>query len=115
MESHSRVFEDLPATRKKVPLFIGLVGCSGSGKTMSALRLATGMQRVTGGDIFGVDSEADRMLFYADTFKFRHVHFGAPFDPLSYLSAVEHCVKKGATTIIVDSASHLHHCSLPLC
>ena len=91
-----------------VPLFVGLVGPSGSGKTFSALRLATGMQRISGGDIGGIDTEADRMLHYADNFKFRHLPFGSPFDPLSYLAAVEHFVKKGVKTIIIDSASHMH-------
>lgn len=103
-----RVFEDVPAVRHRVPLLIGLVGPSGSGKTYSALRLATGIQRVVAGDIFVVDSEANRSLHYADSFRFRHVPFGAPFDALSYLAAVEHCVAKGAKTVIVDSTSHLH-------
>jgi len=103
-----RRFEDHEAVREAVPLFVGLVGPSGSGKTFSALRLATGMQRVTGGDIFGIDTEARRMSHYADRFKFRRLDFEAPFDPLSYLAAVEHCVARGAKTVIVDSTSHLH-------
>lgn len=106
--STARKFEDFEAVRERVPLLVGLVGPSGSGKTMSALRLATGMQRIVGGDIYGIDTEANRMKHYADRFKFRHVPFGSPFDPLSYLAAVEHCVRKGARTIIIDSASHMH-------
>jgi hypothetical protein len=103
-----RTFTDSVAVRGNVPLLIGLVGPSSSGKTLSALRLATGIQRVVGGDIYCVDTEANRALHYADSHKFRHVPFTAPFDPLSYLAAVEHCAKKGAKTIIIDSASHLH-------
>lgn len=103
-----RTFEDKQATRAQVPLLIGLVGPSGSGKTFSALRLATGIQRVSGGEIFFLDSEARRALYYADQFKFRHVDFQAPFGPLDYLAAIEHCAKKGARTIIVDSFSHEH-------
>lgn len=104
----TRTFTDSPAVRKEVPLFVGLVGPSGSGKTYSALRLATGMQKITGGDIFCIDTEADRALHYSEQFKCRHVPFGAPFDPLSYLAAVEHCAKKGAKIIVLDSASHMH-------
>lgn len=104
----TRTFEDYEAIRDAVPLIAGLVGPSGSGKTYSAMRLATGMQRITGGDIYGIDTEARRMLHYADEFKFRHIPFVAPFDPLSYLAAFEHCVRKGAKTIITDSASHIH-------
>lgn len=105
----TRIFEAKPAIRSQVPLLIGIVGPSGSGKTKSALRLATGIQRVTGGEVYGVDTEADRMLHYADDYpRLMHVPFGAPFDALSYLAAVEYCVKKGAKTVILDSASHLH-------
>ena len=103
-----RTFEDKPATRERVPLMIGLMGPSGGGKTYSALRLATGIQRVTGGDIFVIDTEARRALHYAGRFKYRHVQFAAPFGPLDYLGAIEHCVKKGAGVIIVDSMSHEH-------
>lgn len=103
-----RTFEDTPAVREQVPLLIGLVGASGSGKTYSALRVASGIQAVSGGDVFFIDTEARRALHYADKFKFRHLNFGAPFGSLDYLSAIEHCVKKGAKTIIVDSLSHEH-------
>lgn len=104
----TRTFNDLPAVREKVPLLIGLTGPSGSGKTYSALRLAMGIRAVVGGDVFGIDTEADRMKHYADTFRFRHVPFKAPFGSLDYLSALEYCVAKGAKTIIVDSTSHEH-------
>ena len=103
-----RTFDDKPATREQVPLLVGLAGASGSGKTFSALRLATGMQRVTGGEIFGLDTEHRRMLHYADQFKFRHIDFKAPFGSMDYLSALEHCASHGAGVVIVDSASHEH-------
>ena len=108
MTTPIRTFEDAPATRERVPLMVGLVGPSGGGKTMSALRLATGVQRVTGGEIFVIDTEARRSLHYAKDFKFRHVPFSAPFGPLDYLAAIEHCVRRGAKVVIVDSMSHEH-------
>ena len=103
-----RKFTDQPAVRERVPLLVGLTGPSGSGKTFSALRLATGMQRITGGEIFVIDSESRRALHYADKFTFRHVEFKAPFSPLDYLAAIEYCVSKSAGVLIVDSASHEH-------
>lgn len=103
----TRTFEIKTATREQVPLIIGLMGPSGGGKTFSALRLATGIQRVTGGDICVIDTEARRSLHYADRFKFMHLEFGAPFSPLDYLGAIEHVAKR-AKTIIVDSMSHEH-------
>lgn len=103
-----RTFVDKPAVRDKVPLLIGLAGPSGGGKTFSALRLASGMQRVSGGDVYVVDTESKRALHYADKFKFRHLEFTAPFGPLDYLAAVDHCHKKGAGVIVIDSMSHEH-------
>lgn len=104
----ARTFEDRPAVRERTPLLVGLVGPSGSGKTYSALRMAEGFRRVNGGETFLIDTEARRALHYADSFQFRHMSFGAPFGSLDYLDAVEHCVRKGAGTIIVDSMSHEH-------
>lgn len=89
-------------------MLVGLTGASGSGKTYSALRLATGMQRVTGGDIFYVDTESRRALHYADEFKFRHVPMEAPFSPLDYLEAIRYCSGKNAGVLIIDSMSHEH-------
>lgn len=103
-----RTFTDSPAIRQRVPLLIGLVGPSGGGKTYSALRLATGIQKVTGGKIFYIDSEAKRALHYADQFDFQHVPFDAPFGSLDYLAAIEHCQRQGAKVIVVDSLSHEH-------
>ena len=104
----ARTFNDAPAVRTAVPILVGLVGPSGSGKTYSALRIATGIQRITGGEIFFIDTEARRALHYAEQFKFRHVQFDAPFGSLDYMAAIEHCVAKGAKVIVIDSLSHEH-------
>jgi ABC-type oligopeptide transport system ATPase subunit len=112
-------FTDAPAARIATPLFLGIVGPSGTGKTFSALRLATGMQRVTGGEVFFIDTESNRGLHYAPLpgekadpargkFNFRHVPFQSPYGSLKYLAAIEHCVKRGAKVIVVDSMSHEH-------
>jgi hypothetical protein len=103
-----RTFEDTEAVLSNVPLLFGIFGPSSSGKTFSALRLATGIQQVSGGEIFVVDTESCRAKHYADKFTFRHLDFRAPFGPLDYLAAVDHCVKRGARTVIIDSMSHEH-------
>lgn len=108
MNAIPRTFEAVPAVRQEVPLLVGLMGASGSGKTYSALRLATGIQRVTGGDIYVIDTEARRALHYAEEFKFKHVEFKAPFGSLDYLAAIRFAVKEGAKCIVVDSMSHEH-------
>jgi hypothetical protein len=104
----TRTFETKPATRDKVPLLIGITSPSGAGKTFSALRLATGIQSVVGGEIAVLDTETRRSLHYADRFKFMHTEFDAPFAPLDYLAGIEHCFKQGARTIVIDSCSQEH-------
>lgn len=103
-----REFVATEAKREKVPLLVGLMGPSGGGKTFSALRIATGIQKVSGGDIFFIDTESRRALHYADKFKFKHVPFNAPFGSLDYLAALQWCVGQGAGVVIVDSMSHEH-------
>jgi len=108
MAANPRRFEHRPAVRAATPLLFGIVGPSSSGKTFSALRLATGMQRVAGGEIFLVDTEHNRALAYADRFRFTHVPFAPPFSPLDYIDAIEHCAHAGARIIVIDSLSHEH-------
>lgn len=103
-----RTFIDEPAVRGQSPMLFGLIGPSGSGKTFSALRMATGMQHVFGGEIFVIDTEKNRAKHYADMFKFRHVPFDAPFAPDDYIAAIDHCEKRGAKTVIIDSMTHEH-------
>lgn len=118
-ETIAHSFSHSAATRTLTPLFVGLMGPSGTGKTYSALRLATGMQRVTGGKVFVIDTESGRSLHYAPkpgqkanpkmgTFEFQYVPFDAPYDPLRYLAAIEYCAANGAKIVIVDSMSHEH-------
>lgn len=104
----SRTFTHQTAKRERVPMLVGLIGASGSGKTFSALRLATGMQRITGGEIFFIDTESRRALHYADQFRFQHLSMDAPFSPLDYLEAIRYCASKSASILIIDSMSHEH-------
>lgn len=108
MNAPARNFVAKEAKRERVPVLVGLMGPSGSGKTFSALRLATGIQAVAGGDVYVIDTEARRALHYAEHFKFKHVQFDAPFGSLDYLSALQQCVKAGAGVVVVDSMSHEH-------
>jgi hypothetical protein len=108
MNAPQRTFEASEGVRRQVPLLMGIMAPSGGGKTYSALRVATGMQEVFGGDIYGIDTENNRMLHYADRFKFKHVPFRAPFGSLDYLEALKWCSGKGARIIITDSMTHEH-------
>ena len=104
----ARTFDYGPAVRATLPLILGVAGPTGSGKTFSALRLATGMQRVTGGDVALIDTEAKRATAYDRYFKFNHLDFAPPFGPIDYLQAIEYAISKGAKHIVIDSMTHEH-------
>jgi hypothetical protein len=94
-----------PAARERVGLLIGLAGASGSGKTYSALSLATGLAGPSG-KIAVIDTEARRALHYADRFRFDHGDMAAPFSPDRYAEAIAAADTAGYDVIVVDSLSH---------
>jgi len=92
------------ATRENVGLIIGLIGASGSGKTYTAMRLASG---ICGDKPFAViDTEAGRAKHYADQFNFDHGDLKPPFRPDAYAEAIMAADKAGYPVIVVDSCSH---------
>jgi|SRR6188474_80195 len=101
-----RKFEVSPVKREPTPLLVGIIAPSGAGKTKSALRLADGMRRVTGGDVVVIDTENGRASQHAREHRFGHLKFSAPFGPLDYIEALRSAVEAGAKTIIIDSMSH---------
>lgn len=104
----NRQFISTPAVRARVPLIIALSGAAGSGKTMSALRLASGMQSVFGGDINVVDTEKGRALHYADEFRFIHTPFDPPYGPGDYSDALRHVRETKPGVMIIDQLSYEH-------
>lgn len=95
-----------PAVRTQTPILLGLAGPSRSGKTYSALRIATGLAQ--GQPIFMIDTESGRGLMYAEKFTYQYGELAAPFTSERYLQAIEDAKAAGAKVIIVDSMSHEH-------
>lgn len=94
-----------PAKRESVGLLIGLVGSSGSGKTFSAMRLASGL---AGGKTWClIDTESGRGKHYASQFAFDHGDLEAPFSPDAYADAIAAADSAGYPVIVVDSTSHV--------
>jgi hypothetical protein len=93
-----------PAKRTDSSLLILLAGGSGSGKTESAMRLATGLAR--GQKFVGLDTENGRMLHKADDYDFDYAALDAPFTPERYIEAVTAADEKGYPVIVLDSGSH---------
>lgn len=109
-------FQATPATRQGILLQAAMCGVSGSGKTKSALILATHLVKMLNlGDpaevIFGVDSENGSMLKYAPSkrstgYAFQHV--AMPTDdqsPDAWMGALDYCDGRGARVVIMDSFS----------
>lgn len=94
-----------PATRANVPLLLGFSGGTGSGKTYSAMRLASGM--AAGKPFAVIDTETGRARHYADMFKFDHAELLSPFRPDSYLDAIIAADAAGYPVVVVDSMSHV--------
>jgi hypothetical protein len=95
-----------PAIRQKTPLIVGVAGPTKSGKTMSSLRLATGMAR--GGKIAMINAEGARGHQYADKFNYVAVEMEAPFRPTRYTEAVRAAQELNPSVLIIDSVSHMH-------
>lgn len=91
--------------REKINLIVAVCGGTGSGKTFSAMRIASGL---SGGKIFAViDTENGRANHYADQFSFDVCQIHAPFTPESYTEAILEADKAGYPVILVDSMSHV--------
>jgi hypothetical protein len=90
-----------PAKRENVSLLIALAGASGSGKTMSALRLAKGI----GGTVAFIDTEERRGLHYADQFDFLHTDMRPPFRPERFIEGIKAAEAAGANVVVIDSFS----------
>ena len=90
------------AERKKAKLRLGLTGVSGSGKTYSALLIASGI----GGRIAVIDTEHGSASLYANEFDFDVLELEAPFEPERYIQAITSAEQAGYDVLIIDSISH---------
>lgn len=99
-------FQSRKAQKRQLALKILCSGSSGSGKTKSALRLATGIVGKTGGSIYLINTEGDRGEMYANEFDYQIIDLPEPRSPENYMEAIKYCMNEGASVIIIDSLSH---------
>ena len=91
------------ATKAAAKLRLGLIGPAGSGKTMTALRIAHGL----GGRVAVVDTERGSASLYSGD-------RGLAFDVMEldtyeverFIGAIKDAVEGGYSTLIIDSLSH---------
>jgi hypothetical protein len=99
------------AVRQAVPLYLGLYGPTGSGKTKSAILLASGLAPT--GKVVVIDTEYPRASLHADDKDikaalpggFQVVAFDPPYTPKRMIEAIDTCEKAGFEVCIPDSLS----------
>lgn len=106
------------ARKKQVKIKMGFAGISGSGKTMSALRIATGLvshlpQRTETHDdgstksrILLIDTENESASLYADKFDFDTISIEPPFTVQKYIDALKLSVSEKYDVCVIDSITH---------
>lgn len=99
-------FQARKAEKRKLALKVLCSGSSGSGKTYSALTLATGIIKKSGGEIYLINTEGDRGEMYANKFEYNIIDMPEPRSPENYIEAIKYCIEQGASVIIIDSLSH---------
>lgn len=94
------------AKREQVWLKVLLSGASGSGKSYSALKVATGIAQKCGSSIAYIGTEGSRNKYYADEFDYDLLELEEPFECEKYMEAIDVAVKAGYKVLIIDSMTH---------
>jgi RecA/RadA recombinase len=92
------------AERKGRFIKLAITGPTGSGKTYSALRLASGLTEA--GKIALIDTENGSGSLYSDKFDYDVADIAPPFTPGKFIAAIQQAVDNHYECVIIDSASH---------
>lgn len=92
------------AQKSKSKLKVGLAGTSGSGKTYSALLLASGM--TDWNKICIIDTENGSADLYEGLGEYNVITLKAPFAPERYIEAIKTAEEAGMEVVIIDSITH---------
>ncbi len=97
-----------PVKREGMKLLISLYGLSQTGKTLSALKLAAGIEPDPSKRGLLDTEGGERGRAYGDLVPggYKYGALTAPFTPERYMEALTDFVAAGVTTLVVDSVSH---------
>ena len=107
-------FKVQEAVREKIAVKVAIMGPSGSGKSYSALRLATGMIDQmkkdgilgdTNGKILFANTEGPRGRYYASEFRYDIVDLEPPYNPELFIDLIQYAVDEKYSVLIIDSSS----------
>lgn len=85
---------------------LAITGPTGSGKTFSALRLASGISKAMGKPFAVIDTENGSASLYSDVFDFQTVSMNPPFTTEKYIMAINEAEKHGFCALVIDSITH---------
>ena len=91
------------AERRRVPIKLAINGPAGSGKTFSALRLASGL----GSKILLIDTENGSGELYGDRFAYDVISIEPPFTTERYAEAITLAAQHRYEVLIIDSLTHV--------
>ncbi len=97
--------EIVRAQRQRAKLRVGIFGPSGSGKSMSALRMAHGLVD-DWAKVCVIDTENNSAHLYSHLGAYSVINLTAPYTPEKYIEAIRAAEKAGFEAIIVDSITH---------
>lgn len=89
------------ATKRTAKLRLGLVGPAGSGKTYSALAIASGL----GSRIAFIDTEHGSASKYSDLFSFDVIEFDS-YKVENFIEGIQSAEAAGYDVLVIDSLSH---------
>jgi len=93
------------ATKEQSRLRLSIAGPAGSGKTFTALKIATEMATISGGKIAVIDTERGSASKYSDLFEFDVLNLD-DFHPDNYVEAMKAAERAGYEFLIIDSTTH---------
>lgn len=85
---------------------IAFTGPTGSGKTFSALRFASGVAKKMGGKFAVVDAENGSASLYSEFFDFDTLNLSPPFTTEKYIEAIMEAEKQKYVALVVDTITH---------
>lgn len=89
------------ATKERAKLRLALIGPAGSGKTYTALNIASNL----GSKIAVIDTERGSASLYSDKFDFDVLELQT-FEPEGYIAGIRDAADSGYDVLIIDSLSH---------
>ncbi len=93
------------AEKQQAKLRLGIMGSAGSGKTYTALAIATGLVGDSG-KIGVIDTERNSACLYSDKFTFDVEADLHSFAPGAYVEKINEFAEAGYDVLIIDSLSH---------